>query len=91
MYDALLDELEDDPTPNQEEAADLPEKAAAELDLDDDLDTAELSGGDLDLDLDPKTEDLLAVVEEEGESWSDDPVRMYLTQMGEIPLLTRQE
>ena len=27
----------------------------------------------------------------EVESWSDDPVRMYLTQMGEIPLLTRQE
>ena len=27
----------------------------------------------------------------ESESWSDDPVRMYLTQMGEIPLLTRQE
>ena len=26
-----------------------------------------------------------------GESWSDDPVRMYLTQMGEIPLLTRPE
>lgn len=25
------------------------------------------------------------------ESWSDDPVRMYLTQMGEIPLLTRKE
>ena len=24
------------------------------------------------------------------ESWSDDPVRMYLTQMGEIPLLSRQ-
>ena len=43
------------------------------------------------MELDPKTEDLLAVVEEEGESWSDDPVRMYLTQMGEIPLLTRQQ
>ena len=27
----------------------------------------------------------------DGESWSDDPVRMYLTQMGEIPLLTRQQ
>ncbi len=27
----------------------------------------------------------------EYETWSDDPVRMYLTQMGEIPLLTRQE
>ena len=28
---------------------------------------------------------------DETESWSDDPVRMYLTQMGEIPLLTRQQ
>ena len=46
---------------------------------------------DLDIDVDPKAEDLLAVVDEEGESWSDDPVRMYLTQMGEIPLLTRQQ
>ena len=25
-----------------------------------------------------------------GEVWSDDPVRLYLTQMGDIPLLTRQ-
>ena len=25
------------------------------------------------------------------ESWSDDPVRMYLTQMGEIPLLRRDQ
>ncbi len=60
--------------------------------LEDDIDTPELaSDGDLDIDVDPKAEDLLTVVEEEGESWSDDPVRMYLTQMGEIPLLTRQE
>jgi len=35
------------------------------------------------LDFDDETPD--------GESWSDDPVRMYLTQMGEIPLLTRQQ
>ena len=28
---------------------------------------------------------------DESDSWSDDPVRMYLTQMGEIPLLTRPE
>jgi RNA polymerase primary sigma factor len=89
LYDALLDELEDEPTP-QEEVSELAEKPAGDLDLDDDLDGVEL-GADLDLELDPKTEDLLAVVEEEGESWSDDPVRMYLTQMGEIPLLTRQE
>ena len=25
------------------------------------------------------------------ESWSDDPVRMYLMQMGQIPLLSREE
>src|SRR5438045_8858883 len=42
------------------------------------------------LDLDGKTEELLAE-DADIESWSDDPVRMYLTQMGEIPLLTRQE
>ena len=90
MYDALLDELEEDPTPHQEEVSELAEKPSGELDLDEDLDTVDLTA-DLELDIDPKTEDLLAVVEEEGESWSDDPVRMYLTQMGEIPLLTRQE
>ncbi len=28
---------------------------------------------------------------DETDAWSDDPVRMYLTQMGEIPLLTRTE
>jgi RNA polymerase primary sigma factor len=28
---------------------------------------------------------------EASETWSDDPVRMYLTQMGEIPLLKRHE
>lgn len=26
---------------------------------------------------------------DEGDTWSDDPIRMYLTQMGEIPLLSR--
>ena len=35
-------------------------------------------------------DDLLSGMDEV-ETWSDDPVRMYLTQMGEIPLLTRQE
>ena len=42
------------------------------------------------LDVDPKADELMAD-DEDGESWSDDPVRMYLTQMGEIPLLTRQQ
>ena len=43
-----------------------------------------------DPELDVSADDLLAGVEDD-ESWSDDPVRMYLTQMGEIPLLTRQQ
>src|SRR6056297_430407 len=34
-------------------------------------------------------DELIAI--DESETWSDDPVRMYLTQMGEIPLLTRRE
>jgi RNA polymerase primary sigma factor len=85
-----LDDLEDDPSQNPEEVAELSDKSADEIDLDDDLDVVD-AAADIDLELDPKSEDLLAVAEEEGESWSDDPVRMYLTQMGEIPLLTRQE
>ncbi len=44
----------------------------------DDLDNAQIEEGDL--------EDLKEVVES-----TDDPVRMYLMQMGQIPLLTRQQ
>ena len=47
---------------------------------------AQRAEGDVQLE---SPDDLLVV--DESESWSDDPVRMYLTQMGEIPLLTRQE
>jgi RNA polymerase primary sigma factor len=85
-----LDELEDDPSQNQEEVSELSDKSSDDVDLDDDLDSVDVNS-DVELELDPKSEDLLAVADEEGESWSDDPVRMYLTQMGEIPLLTRQE
>ena len=90
MYDTLLDEFEDD-------AARTPEDEESFEKLSDDDDTSEEDECDLDdpgqQDEDPDLrgtdEDLLG--SEEGESWSDDPVRMYLTQMGEIPLLTRQE
>ncbi|MBX3431733.1 MAG: sigma-70 family RNA polymerase sigma factor [Pirellulales bacterium] len=87
MYDALLDhDLEDD-------------SPAVELDLDDkSLDDDSGDDESLDLDLgddkaeadDPAALDLESELPD-GESWSDDPVRMYLTQMGEIPLLTRQQ
>ncbi|MBX3425750.1 MAG: sigma-70 family RNA polymerase sigma factor [Pirellulales bacterium] len=87
LYDALLDhDLEDD-------------SPAVELDLDDkSLDDDSGDDESLDLDLgddkaeadDPAALDLESELPD-GESWSDDPVRMYLTQMGEIPLLTRQQ
>ena len=60
------------------------------LDVDDDLDRAVLDDDEHDPEMDVIADELLAAVEDD-ESWSDDPVRMYLTQMGEIPLLTRQE
>jgi len=92
LYDALLDDLDDERTPSADEAEDEVDKP----DLADDLevdDGAELSdeGADSDLDLVGKADDLLASLAGDAESWSDDPVRMYLTQMGEIPLLTRQQ
>ena len=91
MYDALLDELEEDTSTIQDEVVDIADKPLDDVDGIDDLDTPDLVDDELDLDLEAKGDELLAGVDEEGDSWSDDPVRMYLTQMGEIPLLTRQQ
>ncbi len=88
MYDALLDDLEDDRTPNTDEAVELADKTA---ETDDEVPDDVACELDVDEDGDSKAEDLLLAVGEDHESWSDDPVRMYLTQMGEIPLLTRQQ
>ncbi len=91
MYDVLLDELEDEGTPSHEDADRLVEKAHddVDIDLDDDVEDLDL-GGEIDPELELKQDELLPVGED-NESWSDDPVRMYLTQMGEIPLLTRHQ
>ena len=88
MYDALLEDLEEEETPSPDEAAELVDKdeVAVELGEDDEIVVAE----ELDAEPDLKSEDLLLATDE-SESWSDDPVRMYLTQMGEIPLLTRAQ
>ncbi len=89
MYDALLDSLEDDSISRADDTLDLTEDSAEGLDVEDDLDRAVLDDDEEhDPELDLAAEDLLAGVADD-ESWSDDPVRMYLTQMGEIPLLTR--
>jgi RNA polymerase primary sigma factor len=87
----MLESLEDEPICRAEEALDLTEDPVEGLDVEDDLDRAVLDDDEEhDPELDLGAEDLLAGVEED-DSWSDDPVRMYLTQMGEIPLLTRQQ
>jgi len=93
LYDALLEEFEDDSTrtPEEEEGFSLQPLAEVEVEeVDDELEPVE---GGVDQDVPVKLDDegdLLAGLDD-NESWSDDPVRMYLTQMGEIPLLTRQQ
>ena len=91
MYDALLEDLDEEPISREGKTLDLDEEPVEALDLDEsDLDGAVL---DVDEEHDPEVdlgaEELLDGADDE--SWSDDPVRMYLTQMGEIPLLTRQQ
>jgi len=98
LYDSLLDELEDDVVSNPQEVEELTEKVVdaeeADADLLADDEGPVITEGDIeaeadaDLDTASDTEEVLV---EQGENWSDDPVRMYLTQMGEIPLLTRAQ
>ena len=91
MYDAdtLLDDLAEETTsPNTTHERDLEDEEKTDGSLDVDGESADEEsegeeGTDAVEDGPLATDDL--------ESWSDDPVRMYLTQMGEIPLLTRQE
>ncbi len=91
MYDALMDGLEDEPICRPEDALELADDPVEALDEEDDLDRAVLDDDEEhDPELDLGADELLAEVADD-ESWSDDPVRMYLTQMGEIPLLTRQQ
>ena len=90
MFDTLLDEFE---AAADQSPQDLAGAGFRKLPVDSDDDdaataavAAEVAEGQVQLD---SPDELLAV--DESESWSDDPVRMYLTQMGEIPLLTRRE
>ena len=92
MYDSLLDhDLDEETTVAADVTTDLDDKALEEDDDEtdalveaDDSEASESADGQ-----DVDAESLLDSTDTE--SWSDDPVRMYLTQMGEIPLLTRKE
>jgi len=94
LYDTLLEDFEDDATATPDDEENL-----QSISLDEDVEETEDDdvvepAGEVEPDvqeLKGAEEELLAAAVDESESWSDDPVRMYLTQMGEIPLLTRQE
>ena len=99
MYDSLLDELEDDVVSNPQEVEELTEKvvdaeeADAEL-LVEDADVTGIAEADIEAEVEQEADasgDAEESLIEQVENWSDDPVRMYLTQMGEIPLLTRAQ
>ncbi len=85
---SLLDDFEDDGANIVEEGAQF--AASAEDDGQEDdlalgLEEDEGAAGLVAEDEDLLESDMVA------EAWSDDPVRMYLTQMGEIPLLSRPQ
>ncbi|MBC8873214.1 MAG: sigma-70 family RNA polymerase sigma factor [Planctomycetes bacterium] len=90
MYDTLIEDFEDDATRTPHDEENIQTIPLEEVDEDEDDELAEPAGEAEAPDLKGPEESLLAAVDD-NESWSDDPVRMYLTQMGEIPLLTRQE
>ena len=92
MYDSILEEFDDEAVRAPEEDEGFVVAAVVEIDVADDdveLDVVE-TAADAEVPIKLDEEELLSL-SDETESWSDDPVRMYLTQMGEIPLLTRQQ
>jgi RNA polymerase primary sigma factor len=91
LYDALLAEFEDDTARTPDDEEDFQELSVGEDDVDDITDDDDESLASDGQDAEARKEDEELIAPEDNESWSDDPVRMYLTQMGEIPLLTRKE
>ena len=87
MYDVLLDEYEDESTRTRVKEQPFDETVVQDVE-DDDEGATEIPAVEADVELD--REEVLSIIDDT-DTWSDDPVRMYLTQMGEIPLLTRQQ
>ena len=88
MYETLLDDFEDDSL-RSSDVDDGFRKLPVDDDDDDVVAVAAAQSVDGEVQLDSPDELLSGF--DDSESWSDDPVRMYLTQMGEIPLLTRRQ
>jgi RNA polymerase primary sigma factor len=89
LFNSLLEDLDEDRRPAAEGAEGVDGMSRiAVADSDDDSQSSVSDSAEPDGDA---ADDLLVAAEAANESWSDDPVRMYLTQMGEIPLLTRKQ
>lgn len=89
MYNSLLDhDLEDENNVATRAVEELEPSIASPEDDDDSGITADSSAKE---EAEEDQDDAESLLGDDNESWSDDPVRMYLTQMGEIPLLTRKE
>ena len=86
MYDPLMDHDLDENAVATEVAPELNNKLAD----DEDAIPAAVAEGTVTNAQEEEADDTEGLLDE-NDSWSDDPVRMYLTQMGEIPLLTRKE
>ena len=87
MYDTLLDHDLTDHTATETDDEQSITASFSSSEEDEEGASATSTGDAAQSDEDSDEEGLL----EGADSWSDDPVRMYLTQMGEIPLLTRKE
>lgn len=92
MYDVILDEYEDESTRTRIIDQPFDESIVAQDVDDDDVASSQVEDveGNDSPEMADEAADLIGPLDG-NESWSDDPVRMYLTQMGEIPLLTRTQ
>ena len=88
MYNPILDDFEEDSTRTRVVHEPFDESEVGDVDAGDGVDASPVPAENA---VDVKSGDGMLGGMEEADTWSDDPVRMYLTQMGEIPLLTRQE
>jgi len=89
LYNTLLEQFEEDTAKTPQEEDGFEEDSVALINEEDRSEEAE-PPVEVEPAIDLKAESLFPAGAEI-ESWSDDPVRMYLTQMGEIPLLTRKQ
>ncbi len=88
MYDTLIDDFED--TTRTRVTIQPFDESDVDLASDEAVSDPAINSPETESSRRKAGEEMLPGIEE-SDSWSDDPVRMYLTQMGEIPLLTRQE